>query len=67
MPANSSEIESRISAASAAMDANPRLKASVAARQFDAPVLEVVSTNDILGIWKAGNITAGWICEYYII
>ena len=24
-------------------------------------VLEVVSTNDILGIWKAGNITAGWI------
>jgi hypothetical protein len=26
------------------------------------PVLEVVSTNDILGIWKAGNITAGWIC-----
>ena len=37
MPANSSEIESRIAAASAAMDANPRLKASVAARQFDAP------------------------------
>jgi hypothetical protein len=27
----------------------------------EIPVLEVVSTNDILGIWKAGNITAGWI------
>jgi hypothetical protein len=37
MAANSSEIESKIAAASAATDANPRLKASDAARQFDAP------------------------------
>jgi hypothetical protein len=37
MAANSSEIESKIAAASAAMDANPCLKASDAARQFNAP------------------------------
>jgi DDE superfamily endonuclease len=37
MPANSSDIEGRIAAASTAMDANPSLKATVAARQFDAP------------------------------
>jgi hypothetical protein len=37
MAANSSEIESKITAASAAMDANPCLKASDAARQFNAP------------------------------
>ena len=37
MPSNTTEIEARIAAASAAMDANPRLKASVAARQFSAP------------------------------
>ena len=35
MAANSSEIESKIAAASAAMDANPCLKASDAARQFN--------------------------------
>lgn len=37
MPANTTQIEARIAAASEAMDANPRLKASVAARQFNAP------------------------------
>ncbi|KIM96050.1 hypothetical protein OIDMADRAFT_20944 [Oidiodendron maius Zn] len=37
MPSNTTEIEARIDAASAAMDANPSLKASVAARQFSAP------------------------------
>jgi hypothetical protein len=37
MPANSSEIESKITAASAAMDTNPCLKASDAAFQFNAP------------------------------
>ena len=37
MPSNATEIEANIAAASAAMDANPRLKASVAARQFSAP------------------------------
>ena len=37
MPASSSEIESKITAASAAMDTNPCLKASDAARQFNAP------------------------------
>ena len=36
MPSNATEIEANIAAASAAMDANPRLKASVAARQFSA-------------------------------
>jgi hypothetical protein len=37
MPANTTEIETKILAASVAMDALPRLKASVAACQFDAP------------------------------
>ena len=37
MASNTTEIEARIDAASAAMDANPNLKASVAARQFSAP------------------------------
>ena len=37
MPSNTTEIEARITAAIAAMDANPRLKASVAARQFGVP------------------------------
>jgi hypothetical protein len=36
MPANSSEIEARIAAASAAIDANLCLKATITARQFDA-------------------------------
>jgi hypothetical protein len=36
IPANTTEIATKILAASAAMDANPRLKASVAPRQFDA-------------------------------
>ena len=36
MPSNATENEANIAAASAAMDANPRLKASVAARQFSA-------------------------------
>jgi hypothetical protein len=37
MPANTTEIEAKVAAAIAAMDANPRLKAIDAARQFDAP------------------------------
>ena len=37
MPANSSEIESKITAAFAAMDANPCLKVSDAACQFNVP------------------------------
>jgi hypothetical protein len=36
MVANSSEIESKITAASAAIDANPCLKASDTTRQFNA-------------------------------
>jgi hypothetical protein len=40
MPANSSEIEARIAAASAAIDANLCLKATVTARQFDASFLK---------------------------
>lgn len=37
MPLNNTEIEANIAAASAAMDANPRLPATKAARQFNAP------------------------------
>jgi hypothetical protein len=37
MPAKSTEIEAKVAAASAAMDADPRLNAAKAARQFGAP------------------------------
>jgi hypothetical protein len=37
MPLNNTEIEANIATASAAMDANPRLSATKAARQFSAP------------------------------
>ena len=37
MPLNNTEIEANIAAASEAMDANPRLSATKAARQFSAP------------------------------
>ena len=37
MPSKTAEIEAKVDAAMAAMDANPRLKAKDAARQFNAP------------------------------
>ena len=37
MPSKTTGIEAKVDAAMAAMDANPRLKAKDAARQFNAP------------------------------
>jgi hypothetical protein len=58
MPANSSEIEARIAAASIAMDTHPCLKAIVTARQFDAPLTDSFGVDKVsyLAILEEGTI-----------
>jgi hypothetical protein len=55
MAANSSEIESKIAAASTAIDANPRLKALDAARQFNALYYRLLRCRGILPSYTRGG------------